>query len=120
MKRAFFALVIAGATPVPTFAQSVPMPHNTVNDFWPSGQNGEGRFRIFFSPHVRADTFLVDTQTGRVWRLTQFTGLNGEPAAWVPMSRLDNPEDQAAFVRANGGKQSPQIPADQPKSGLPH
>jgi hypothetical protein len=110
MKRALFALLIAGATPVPVFAQSTPAPRNTVNDFWPSGQNGEGRFRIFFSPHARADTYLLDTQTGKVWQLTQFTGLNGEPTAWVPMSRLENSEDQAAFVRAHGGKRSPEIP----------
>ena len=109
MKRALFALLIAGATPLPAFAQAAPAPSKTVSDFWPSGQNGEGRFRIFFSPHARSDTYLVDTQTGKVWQLTQFTGLNGEPTAWSPMSRFDNSEDQAAFVRAHGAKRSPEI-----------
>jgi hypothetical protein len=48
MKRALFALLIAGATPALAFAQSAPAPGKTVSDFWPSGQNGEGGFRIFF------------------------------------------------------------------------
>jgi hypothetical protein len=119
MKRASFALfvlLIAGATPVPAFAQSAPAPGKKVSDFWPSGQNDEGRFRIFFSPHARSDTYLVDTQSGKVWQLTQFTGLNGEPTAWSPMPHLDNAEDQAAFVRAHGAKRSPE---NQPRSGLP-
>jgi hypothetical protein len=67
-------------------------------------------FVFFFSPHARADTYLVDTQTGKVWQLTQFTDLNGEPTAWSPMSRIDSSDDQAAFVRAHGAKRSPQIP----------
>lgn len=30
-----------------------------------------GRFAIFYSPLVRADTFLVDTEVGQVWQMTQ-------------------------------------------------
>ena len=28
-----------------------------------------GRYQIVFSPHERTDTFLVDTEYGRVWQL---------------------------------------------------
>ena len=116
MSRILLALIIAGGAPALAFAQSAPAPRPTVNDFWPADQNGGSRFRIFFSPHARADTFLVDTQTGRVWQLM---GLNGEPSAWAPMTRLDNSEDQAAFARSHGVKRSPQGPTDQPTSVLP-
>ena len=34
------------------------------------------RFRIFYSPNVRADTYLVDTKTGNVWQ--EQGGKNGE------------------------------------------
>jgi len=30
-----------------------------------------GRFQVYFSPIMRADTFLVDTQTGKVWKHVQ-------------------------------------------------
>lgn len=54
-----------------------------------------GRFQIIFNPSgVRADTFLLDTQTGRIWRPTKFTDLEGEPSAWVYEDRLDT---QAGF-----------------------
>jgi hypothetical protein len=33
-----------------------------------------GRYQIFFNPNARADTFLVDTQTGKVW---QFVDIHG-------------------------------------------
>ncbi len=117
MRLALLAVIIATGAPGLALAQSAPAPRPTVNDFWPSDQNGGGRFRIFFSPHARADTFLLDTQTGRVWQLM---GLNGEPTAWTPMTRLDTSEDQAAFARSHGVRRSPQIPADQPTSVLPH
>src|SRR5271157_3283094 len=29
-----------------------------------------GRYQIVFNPNVRADTFLLDTQVGKVWQLT--------------------------------------------------
>lgn len=40
------------------------------------------RFQILFSPHKAADTFMLDTQTGKVWQLTQFSDVNGEPVVW--------------------------------------
>ena len=37
----------------------------------PQPISAPGRYQIFFSPNVRADTFLVDTSTGRIWRMTR-------------------------------------------------
>ena len=49
-----------------------------------------GRFLIVFSPIVRADTFLLDTQKGRVWQMTKFSDLPSEPTAWNEMDVIDS------------------------------
>lgn len=49
-----------------------------------------GRYQIVFSPNVRADTFLLDTQKGRVWQMTKFSDLPGEPTAWNEMDVIDS------------------------------
>jgi len=45
---------------------------------------------VFFSPHVRADTFLVDTQKGRVWVLTKFTDVRNVPSVFNEIEIIDN------------------------------
>ncbi|WP_374422843.1 hypothetical protein [Chromobacterium sp.] len=40
------------------------------------------RYKIYFSPIVRADTFLVDTQTGRIWQQQLDSSQN---PIWVEM-----------------------------------
>jgi hypothetical protein len=69
----------------------------------------QGRYQIIISPHAARDTFLLDTETGRVWALRAFVFLNDDPVAWVPMPRIDNDDDYAKFVREHGKKprQSP-------------
>jgi hypothetical protein len=68
-----------------------------------------GRYQILFSPLARADTFLLDTETGKVWQLTKFTDANGEPLAWVPMDRLDSQADWAAFFATHKVKQNSSV-----------
>lgn len=63
-----------------------------------------GRFQIFFSPHARGDTFLVDTQTGKVWQLIKFTDVRGEPTVWDRMDRLDDDAQTLRFLRQHGAK----------------
>jgi hypothetical protein len=53
------------------------------------------RYQIFFSPFARADAYLVDTQTGRVWTKLTFTDLQGDPEAWMYQPRIDS---HAEFV----------------------
>jgi len=48
------------------------------------------RYQVFFSPHVRADTFLVDTQKGRVWVLTKFTDVRNVPSVFNEIEIIDN------------------------------
>jgi len=52
-----------------------------------------GRYQIVINPQARADTFLLDTATGRVWQLIKYGDLNGEPPAWQLMHRIDNDLD---------------------------
>lgn len=48
------------------------------------------RYQIVFSPHVRADTFLLDTQKGRVWVMVKFSDIAGEPSAFDEVEVIDN------------------------------
>lgn len=49
-----------------------------------------GRYVITFGPFARADMFLLDTQTGKVWRPVQYSDVVGEPDVWMSMDRIDN------------------------------
>jgi hypothetical protein len=69
-----------------------------------------GRYQIVVNPQVRADTFLVDTATGRVWQRTTFPFLNGDPDAWNIMPRLDGVDDRIAFIERFGRKLEPAAP----------
>jgi hypothetical protein len=46
-----------------------------------------GRYQVFFGPLARADTFLVDTATGRAWRA--FQNPNSDQVGWEEMPRFD-------------------------------
>ena len=63
-----------------------PVPKPQVNTPGPVTQ---GRYQVVFSPWMRADTFLLDTQTGRMWKPVQYTDLEGEPTVWQYVERLD-------------------------------
>jgi hypothetical protein len=75
-----------------------------------SGQPGgaPGRYQIVISTNVRADTFLLDTATGKTWTHGQATELEGDPSAWVFDDRLDNRAQLLAWAAAHKSKQ--QVP----------
>ena len=56
-------------------------------------QFGPGRYQIVFSPLVRADTFLLDTATGRVWTHPTFSAYEGDPSAWNLEKRFDTEDE---------------------------
>ena len=60
-----------------------------------------GRYQIMTNAR---DTFLVDTATGNVWRLTQYSDFNKDPLAWAPMFRLDRPSDTTPLLSEYGLK----------------
>lgn len=60
-----------------------------------------GRYQIMTNAR---DTFLLDTVTGNVWRLTQYSDFNKDPLAWAPMFRLDKPSDTSPLLSEYGLK----------------
>jgi hypothetical protein len=78
-----FAVGTAGAQEISPFAQQ------------------SGRYQIV--PSAR-DTFLLDTATGNVWLLTQYSDFNRDPLAWVPMFRLNSPSDTTPLLSEYGLK----------------
>ena len=67
---------------------------------------GTGRYVIVHSPHIQADTILLDTATGKTWQLTKFTDRESEPVAWVPLARTDNPAEMQDFRAINPPKRA--------------
>lgn len=49
-----------------------------------------GRFQIYFSPHARMETFLLDTITGRVWGLA-YAKDEGMLFQEIRVEKEDNP-----------------------------
>lgn len=60
-----------------------------------------GRYQIVTNAR---DTFLLDTASGNVWLLTQYSDFNKDPLAWVPMFRLDKPSDTTPLLSEYGLK----------------
>lgn len=63
-----------------------------------------GRFQIVINPNVRADTFLLDTDSGRTWKPTAFTDLDGEPVVWEPQDRVDNEQELRLWIASHRAK----------------
>jgi hypothetical protein len=78
-----------------------------------------GRYQIVFSPHARADTFLLDTQTGKVWARTVFTFLQGEPQAWLPEPHLEDEKGEQAWIDLHQRKASALPPTKTTADGRP-
>lgn len=72
-----------------------------------SGEHGCGRYQIFFGSHARADQYLVDTVTGRIWQKTQYSDLEGEPEVWMPLTRIDNNDEFNAWAKQQTRKPKP-------------
>jgi hypothetical protein len=71
-----------------------------------------GRYQIVINPQVRADTFLLDTATGRVWQLVKFTDINA--TAWQIMKRLDSELDLVKLIGEQGIKTKEPEPVSLP------
>ena len=52
-----------------------------------------GRYQIIISPSVRADIFMLDTQTGSTWKPTQFSDVSGQPMIWKYQDKVDNAQE---------------------------
>ncbi len=66
-------------------------------------QSHVGRYQLFFSPHARADVYLVDTETGKIWKPITIsnakdTNLKSAPEVWVYQERVDSEQDFDAWM----------------------
>jgi hypothetical protein len=57
-----------------------------------------GRYQIVINPNIRADTFLLDTQSGKVWIPVVCSNCNGEPSRWMYMDRVDNEKESDSWI----------------------
>ena len=57
-----------------------------------------GRYQIVLSPNVRADLFLLDTQTGRIWQRQTLSDVPDHPDAWFIQDRLDSHAEANAWI----------------------
>jgi|SRR5579864_7410598 len=62
-----------------------------------------GRYQLFFSPLARADVYLVDTETGRIWKPITISNAkdsnlkNSAPEVWLYQDRIDSEADFDAW-----------------------
>ena len=63
------------------------------------------RYRIVINNNVRADTFLLDTATGKTWVQTSITDLRGGPTVWMYREHIDDVQGYAAWLRGQKLKQ---------------
>lgn len=54
------------------------------------GELSHGRYQILFGPFARADVYLLDTETGKVWHPVTFTDVAEQPEVWMPQEKIDN------------------------------
>jgi hypothetical protein len=64
-------------------------------------QPGAARYQLFVNPNVRADTFMIDTWTGKVWVHATFTDIMGDPDVWVAQDRVDNDVQMADWTKSH-------------------
>ncbi len=57
-----------------------------------------GRYQIVMNPNIRADTFLLDTQTGKIWVPTQYTNLKNQPTVWKVQERVDSDQEFTDWI----------------------
>lgn len=54
----------------------------------------QGRYQIVTNPSEGGMyTFLLDTVTGKIWRLTKIAPYEGEPSVWLAMDKIDGEKD---------------------------
>ena len=70
----------------------------------PSSPQAVGRYQIVINPQARADTFMLDTETGRIWQLTKYTDLEGDPTIWELQDRANSLDELLAWGKLHKSK----------------
>jgi hypothetical protein len=93
-------LSACGEKPTSSSSSGAVFGHPTISNTDSTPRNG--RYAIVINPNIRADTFLLDTQKGKIWQLTKFTDLAGEPTGWNEMTIVDNGGDNSEKIPGSG------------------
>ncbi len=56
-----------------------------------------GRYQIFVSPNVKGHTFMLDTETGKVWIMKKDNTSGDFSFQRVPVEQIDSPQTGAAI-----------------------
>ena len=64
---------------------------------------GSGRHQIFVSPHIKGHTFMIDTETGKIW-IFRKDGASGDFSLQrVPVERDGQPTAETTQKQGSGG-----------------
>lgn len=76
-------------------AQSAPkaLPHKT-----DSGSNA-GRYQLFSEPNLVGFVFLLDSATGKIWKMNHLDSLPNNQVVWEPTPRFDSAQEEAAWFK---------------------
>lgn len=71
--------------------------------FWTESPSAQGdaralRYQIVINPQARADTFLLDTATGRIWAPGRYVAWEGEPRVWELEQKFDTKQQVETFL----------------------
>ncbi len=101
IRRLFFAMSVYGCLLIffdlTAFAQW-PLGREISPTITKSGENsgyltGSGRFQVFVSPNVKGHTFMLDTETGRIWIFKKDNSSGDISLQRIPVDQLK--ENQA-------------------------
>lgn len=97
-----FALVLLAAPLVPSLLAQQQQPQ-------PSKMSPVGRYQLVMhqGEMPRMNTFLLDTMIGKVWIMV--SAPDGS-TFWEPMDKVDNYEEEAAYIRGHQKKKDEQPP----------
>jgi hypothetical protein len=99
MKKLIAVVLILAGCAIGQAAKPTQQPKTTPKiEAVPAPQSLVGRYQLFFSPHARADVYLVDTETGLIWKPITINNakdenFNNAPELWVYQERVDNEQE---------------------------
>ncbi len=68
---------------------------------------GCGRFQVFVSPHIKGHTFMLDTDTGRVWIIKKDATTGEFSLQRIPVDEIDSQKSAPASEKTKGQKKQP-------------
>jgi hypothetical protein len=109
-------LIVAGCTIGHSVEAQTPKPQSAPAKLAAENRH-EGRYQIFFSPLARADVYLLDTETGKIWRPVTITNAKDSnlagaaPEIWIYQERVDTETEFSAWQAAHLPTISQPVPA---------